>query len=126
MSTNPMIRVRDLRHRIVVGADGSENSLRAVAWAAGQAQLTGSVLEIVMAFGPDYVYVDRDEAQELMQKDVDEAIRHAEKVAPGSRSRPRFSIAYQLFLLLRRVRGLGFLSWDREAAVASQACYWAR
>ena len=84
MSTNPLDnKSSGLRHRIVVGADGSENSLRAVAWAAGQAQLTRSVLEIVMAFGPDYIYVDQDEALELMQRDVDEAIRHAEKVAPG-------------------------------------------
>jgi nucleotide-binding universal stress UspA family protein len=72
-----------IRHRIIVGADGSEPSLRAVGWAARQAQLTGTPLEIVMAFGPDYVYVDRDEAQEYMQKDLDEAMRHAEAVAPG-------------------------------------------
>ncbi len=84
MATNPAVE-NDLstRHWIVVGADGSENSLRAVAWAAKQAQLTGSVLEIVLAFGPDYVYVDQAEAQEYMQKDVDEAMRQAETVAPG-------------------------------------------
>ena len=83
MPTNLVVNERMDVHRIVVGADGSESSLRAVDWAASQAQLSGSVLEIVMAFGPDYVYVDRDEAQELMQKDLDEAIRHAEKSAPG-------------------------------------------
>lgn len=33
--------------RIVVGVDGSEASLRALEWATGQAQRTGSVLEIV-------------------------------------------------------------------------------
>jgi nucleotide-binding universal stress UspA family protein len=84
MATSPAVpNDASTRHRIVVGADGSENSLRAVAWAASQAHLTGSVLEILLAFGPDYVYVDQDEAQELMQKDVDEAVRRAEKVAPG-------------------------------------------
>jgi nucleotide-binding universal stress UspA family protein len=71
-----------IRNRIVVRADGSEPSLRAVEWAARQGQLTGTLLEIVMAFGPDYVYVNRDEADEFMQKDVDEAMRHAETVAP--------------------------------------------
>ena len=82
MPTYPVVKSSATRRRIVAGTDGSENSLRAVEWAAGQAQLIGSVLEIVLAFGPDYVYVDRDEAQELMHKDVDEAIRHAEKAAP--------------------------------------------
>jgi nucleotide-binding universal stress UspA family protein len=71
------------RRKIVVGADGSELSLRAVEWAARQAQLTGTLLELVLAFGSDYVYIDRDEAQEYMQKDVDEAMRRAEAVAPG-------------------------------------------
>ncbi len=84
MVTNPVVHdSAGIKRRIVVGADGSENSLRAVAWAAGQAQLTESVLEIVLAFGPDYLFVDQNEAQDFMQKDVDEAIRRAEKVAAG-------------------------------------------
>ncbi len=36
--------------RIVVGIDGSEASLGALSWAARQADLTGSVLEVVMTW----------------------------------------------------------------------------
>jgi len=36
--------------RIVVGIDGSPSSLDALAWAARQADLTGSILEIVMTW----------------------------------------------------------------------------
>jgi len=38
------------RGRIVVGVDGSPSSLAALSWAARQADLTGSTLEIVMAW----------------------------------------------------------------------------
>jgi nucleotide-binding universal stress UspA family protein len=38
------------RGRIVVGVDGSSSSLDALAWAARQADLTGSSLEIVMTW----------------------------------------------------------------------------
>ncbi len=34
-------------HRIVVGVDGSESSLRALNWAAQQAEMTGAKLEVV-------------------------------------------------------------------------------
>lgn len=37
-------------HPVVVGIDGSEPSLRAVRWAARQAELTGSPLEVVMTW----------------------------------------------------------------------------
>ena len=37
-------------HRIVVGIDGSECSLTALQWAAQQAHLTGSSLEVVMSW----------------------------------------------------------------------------
>ena len=40
----------DTGHRIVVGVDGSEASVAAVAWAARQAELTGAVLEVVMTW----------------------------------------------------------------------------
>ncbi len=45
MTTQP-----DTGHRIVVGVDGSEASVAAVAWAARQAELTGAVLEVVMTW----------------------------------------------------------------------------
>lgn len=40
----------DATGRIVVGVDGSEPSLRALRWASGQAVLTGSALEAVIAW----------------------------------------------------------------------------
>jgi nucleotide-binding universal stress UspA family protein len=40
---------RRQEHRIVVGVDGSESSKQALAWAAGQARLTGAVVEAVTA-----------------------------------------------------------------------------
>src|ERR1700691_1406379 len=36
--------------RIVVGVDGSESSRQALRWAAGQAQLTGGRLEVVITW----------------------------------------------------------------------------
>ncbi len=40
----------DSSHRIVVGVDGSPASMDAVAWAVGQAELTGAVLEVLAAW----------------------------------------------------------------------------
>ncbi|WP_329241031.1 universal stress protein [Actinoallomurus sp. NBC_01490] len=45
-------------HPIIVGADGSRDSLRAVGWAAGEAALRGAPLRIVHAVAP-WLY-DRD------------------------------------------------------------------
>jgi nucleotide-binding universal stress UspA family protein len=36
-----------LRHHIVAGIDGSDSSIQALRWAAGQAQLTGATLEVI-------------------------------------------------------------------------------
>lgn len=45
-------------HRIVVGVDGSSSSKAALAWAIGEAQRTGAVVEAVTAwdFPPTYGY----------------------------------------------------------------------
>lgn len=45
LGTNPV------RGRIVVGVDGSVASKDALAWAARQAELTGSALEVIAAWG---------------------------------------------------------------------------
>jgi nucleotide-binding universal stress UspA family protein len=37
-------------HRIVVGVDGSESSLDALQWAAGQAELIGGSLDVIMTW----------------------------------------------------------------------------
>ena len=73
----------DTTHRIVVGVDGSEHSMAALEWAAAQAELSGSALEIVAALGPGYQYLSRGEMNQLMQNDVTEALARAETLAPG-------------------------------------------
>lgn len=45
-------------HRIVVGVDGSQSSISALAWAARQARLTGAVVEAVTAWQYPNAYGD--------------------------------------------------------------------
>jgi len=40
----------DVQRRIVVGVDGSGSSRAALAWAAGQARLSGAVLDVITAW----------------------------------------------------------------------------
>lgn len=49
-------RTTSTRRRIVVGVDGSAPSLRALEWAARQADLTDSMVEIVMSWEPPLVH----------------------------------------------------------------------
>jgi nucleotide-binding universal stress UspA family protein len=68
---------------ILVGVDASESSLAALAWAAGQARLTGLPLRVVHAwtFVP-YPYVDpllvrstaEEAAQQVLRRAIDDAI----------------------------------------------------
>ena len=46
----PNDRTETSEHRIVVGIDGSGSSLRALEWAAQQAELTGATLEVVITW----------------------------------------------------------------------------
>ena len=62
-----------------------------------------------MAFGPDYVYADRAEAQEFMQKDVDEAIRHAEMAAPGLEVTTKIFDRLPAIPLIEQSKGAGLL-----------------
>jgi len=69
-------------HRIVVGTDGSESAMRAVDWAAGQADRTGATLEIQTAYEPGYVFVTKDEIRMNMERLVSEAEARVAKLAP--------------------------------------------
>jgi len=65
--------------RVVVGVDGSVSSKAALAWAAGQAQLTGAVVEAVIAweFPASYGYpapVTGVDWEELAEQVVTDAI----------------------------------------------------
>lgn len=65
--------------RVIVGADGSEGSRRAIRWAADEARIRGAVLEVVHAwtllgqpddgtFDPDY---GEDQARLLLDAELD-------------------------------------------------------
>lgn len=67
---------------ILVGVDGSPGSLRAVEWAATEAQRCGGALEIHTAYSPGYVFVTSDDVRRAMQRIVDEAASVASEIAP--------------------------------------------
>lgn len=69
--------------RIVVGVDGSEDSARALDWAAGEAVQRGAVLDIRTSYEPGYTHVTSDEVQRTMDRIVAEAAARAAQVAPG-------------------------------------------
>ena len=70
-------------HRLVVGIDGSEGGTRALDWAAGQAALTGSVLDIHTVHGSQYQYMTHGDVAASMADLTDLAVTRARKVAPG-------------------------------------------
>jgi nucleotide-binding universal stress UspA family protein len=75
------------QHRIVVGIDGSSESVRALDWAITQAQQSGATLDIVtawmfpMAIG--YAFTTTvEEVRQQARSLVDDAISHVADVAP--------------------------------------------
>ena len=60
-------------HRIVVGVDGSDESLRALDWAAAQAERTGATLDIHTAYEPGYTFITHDEVERTMDRLIAEA-----------------------------------------------------
>jgi nucleotide-binding universal stress UspA family protein len=73
----------DVRHRIVVGVDGSENANKALEWAAIQADSTGAVLEIHTTYEPGYVHVTKEEVQRAMKRIVGKALDDVAKLGFG-------------------------------------------
>jgi nucleotide-binding universal stress UspA family protein len=69
--------------RVAVGVDGSEGATRALEWAAEQAARTGSVLEIHVAYGSEYVFVAPSEVERALENLTERSVAQAEKVAPG-------------------------------------------
>ncbi len=69
--------------RIVVGIDGSERSMRALDWAAVQAQRCGAVLDVQTAYEPGYEFITPDEVDRTMQRRIAEAEARVASVAPG-------------------------------------------
>jgi nucleotide-binding universal stress UspA family protein len=83
--------------RIVVGVDGSESSVRALAWAAGQAELTGSVVEAIAtwqwpsSFGFGLVVPEGWSPADDAQKVLDDAIEQVAPAHPGLTIRTRIA-----------------------------------
>jgi nucleotide-binding universal stress UspA family protein len=81
--------------RIVVGVDGSDSSLAALAWAVRQAALTGAGVEAVIAwqipvaYGYGYTMAEAiPELEKAAGQVLDEAVTEAAKRAPDVRIRP--------------------------------------
>lgn len=69
--------------RIVVGIDGSAESMKALDWAAAEADRCGVVLEIQTAYEPGYQFITHDEVQRTMERLIAEAKDRVAKTAPG-------------------------------------------
>ncbi len=84
MSTNATVHdpPRSAIKRIVVGVDGSDHSMRAVEWAAAQAQRSHDPLEIIAALDPGPQHLTGSDDDQRMQDDIDEAKLRAQKRAP--------------------------------------------
>jgi nucleotide-binding universal stress UspA family protein len=83
-------------HRIVAGVDGSASSLEALRWAIGQAELTGSSVDAVIAWQPPAAsglgwgaaLADDTDYAELAAKTVTEAVSMVADPASWVRVRP--------------------------------------
>jgi nucleotide-binding universal stress UspA family protein len=118
--------------RIVVGVDGSPESLAALGWAARQARATGALLEAVTVFQPvaDVTFafggypavnpVDRDQARVVAEESLDKALNSVAPdvtvesivVADGSPSRTLTDLAQGASMLVvgaHHRSGLGLL-----------------
>lgn len=70
-------------HRILVGVDGSEDSTRALEWAAKEAVRAGALLEILAAWEPGYEFITPKEVGETLERIVNDATQRAKEIAPG-------------------------------------------
>ena len=101
--------------RIVVGVDGSESSVRALTWAAQQAQLTGAVLEVVTtwewptSYGWGLVIPEGWSPTEDAQKVLDEAIEPVAGSHPGVTIRPTIIEGHPAPVLVKESEGAELL-----------------
>lgn len=70
-------------HRIVVGIDGSEVSMKALDWAAAEAARSGAALDIQTAYEPGYEFITHDEVQNTMERLIDEATVRVQRAHPN-------------------------------------------
>ena len=78
-----------MQRRIVVGVDGSGSSVRALNWAAQQAELTGALLEVIttwewpMSYGWAAPYVPDWDPSADARKVLTEAVELVRQAHPG-------------------------------------------
>jgi nucleotide-binding universal stress UspA family protein len=101
--------------RIVVGHDGSEASLEALSWAARQAVLTDSTLELVMTWEWPTSYgwavpvpTDFDPETDI-QKVLDGAVATITAAHPGLRVEPRLISGHPAPILVEESKGADLL-----------------
>lgn len=101
--------------RIVVGVDGSESSLAALAWAARQAHFTGSTLEIVMtwewpsSYGWAVPVPDDFDPEEDVRKALESATETVRAQYPDVRVDPRVVSGHPAPILVEASKGADLL-----------------
>ena len=101
--------------RIVVGIDGSPSSLDALAWAARQADLTGSSLEIVMTWewpsslGWAVPVPDNFDPEEDVQKALEKAVAAVHAEHPQVSIDPRVVNGHPAPILVEASKGADLL-----------------
>jgi nucleotide-binding universal stress UspA family protein len=101
--------------RIVAGIDGSESSLHALSWAARQAVLTGSTLEVVMtwewpsSYGWAVPIPDDFDPEADMRKALDTAIAGVLSEHPGLKSEARLINGHPAPVLVEASKGADLL-----------------
>jgi nucleotide-binding universal stress UspA family protein len=101
--------------RIVVGYDGSPSSADAVDWAARQAQLTGSVLEVIMTWewpptlGWSVPIPDDYDPEGDVQRSLDEALEEVRDRYPGVRLETRVANGHPAPVLVDASKGAALL-----------------
>ena len=111
--------------RIVVGFDGSEESIqrRPLGRCGGRAG-GNSTLRIVSAFGPDYIFTTDEECREYMEKVADQAPREAWRQLRASLLNTRDTATFPHRHSERRAGQLTSSSSDPAAAADLPGCCW--
>ncbi len=101
--------------RIVVGVDGSPSSLDALSWAARQADLTGSTLEIVMtwqwpsSYGWAVPVPDDFDPEEDVRQALETAVAQVRAQYPGLNIDPRVVSGHAAPILVEASKGADLL-----------------
>ena len=126
MGTKP-----EIAHRIVVGIDGSPSSIGALEWAANQAELTGSALEVLTTWEWPYGYGwsavpnDDDPAHDV-EKCLADALASIREAHPGVSIQEAVLEGHPAPLLIKASHGADLLVVGAAGTASSPACCWDR